>query len=87
MHRFPPETEPAKLQVWLAALGLKEGEMHDHHRVCSCHFPSGNVSQTPSLHLSKRFASPRKMKTPRGLRVIKAAKRKSLYPLVTSTPK
>lgn len=87
MHRFPPETDPAKRQVWLAALDLKEDEVHDHHRVCSRHFPSGDVSQTPSLHLGKRFASPRKMRTPRGLRVIKAAKRKSLYPLVTSTPK
>ena len=53
VHRFPPETDPAKRQVWLAALDLKEDEVHDHHRVCSRHFPSGDVSQTPSLHLGK----------------------------------
>ena len=61
--------------------------MHDHRRVCSRHFPSGDASQMPSLHLGKRFASPRKMRSPRGLRVIKAAKRKRSYPLVASTPK
>ena len=86
MHRILPETEPAKCQLWLAALVLKEDEVHDYHHVCSHHFPSGDVSQMSSLHLGKRFASPRKMRTRKGLRVIKAAKRKSLYPLVASTP-
>ena len=87
MHRLPPETEPAKRQQWLAALGLTNDEVHDHHRVCSRHFPSGDISQPPSLHLGKRFASPRKMRTPRGERAVRAAKRKSLYPLDASTPK
>ena len=87
MHRIPPETKCAKRQLWMAALGLKEDEVHDHHHVHSHHFPSGDVSQTPSLHLSKRFTFPKKLRTSRGLRVIKAAKRNSLYQLVAFTPK
>ena len=74
MHCFPPKNEPLWRQQWLIALGLKEEELQDHHRVCSRHFPNGDVSLIPNLHLGKRFASP-KMKTPRGLR---ATKRKAL---------
>ena len=82
MHRFPPKNDLSRRQQWLMALGLKEEQLQDHHRVCSRHFPNGDVSQVPSLHLGKRFASPKKMKTPRGLR---ATKRKALFP--EPTPK
>lgn len=84
LHRFPPKSDAARRQQWLGALGLQEDTVREHYRVCSCHFPSGDASQTPSLNLGKRFASPKKMTTPRGNR---AAKRKSLYPLPSSTPK
>ena len=82
MHRFPTKADHLRRQQWLIALGLKEEQLQDHHRICSRHFPNGDVSQVPSLHLGKRFASPKKMKTPRGLR---ATKRKSLFP--EPTPK
>ena len=83
MDRFPPKTDLSQRQQWLMALGLKEEQLQDQHRVCSHHqLPSGDVSQVPSLHLCKRFASPKKMKSPRGLR---ATKRKALF--LEPTPK
>ena len=45
-------------------LGLKENQLQDDHSVCSRHFPNSDVSQVPSWHLGKRFASTKKMKTP-----------------------
>lgn len=69
----------------MAAFQLEEHQVQEHHRVCNHHFPSGDVSQPPSLNLGKRFASPKKLATPRGLRAIK---RKRLCPLrVMITPK
>ena len=73
-HRFPPKSEPAKCKRWLLALGLSEGDIADHHRICSQHFPNGDSSQTPSLHLGKKFRSPKKVWTARAQR---AAKRRS----------
>ena len=84
LHRLPPKSESGRRQQWLCALGIQEKQVRDHHRVCSLHFPSGDVTQVPSLSLGKRFAFPKKMSTPRGKR---AAKRKSLYQLPLSTPK
>ena len=85
MHWFPPKSAPVKRQRWMAAFQLEEHQVQEHHRVCNRHFPSGDVSQPPSLNLGKRFASPKKLATPRGLRTIK---RKRLCPLrVMITPK
>lgn len=75
MHRIPPKSTPAKRQQWLKALQLEEHQIMEYHRVCSRHFPNGDVSQPPSLHLGKRFASPKKMASDRGIR---ATKRKRL---------
>ena len=78
-HRFPPKAEPVKRQQWLNALNLAEDEVQDHHRICSRHFPNGDASQLPSLSIGKRFASPRKIRTPRGERALISTKRKSLF--------
>ena len=43
-------------------------DLKEHHRVCSRHFPNGDATQTPSLNIGKRFASTKKLQTPRGLR-------------------
>lgn len=75
MHRFPPKSAPAKRQQWLKAFQLEEHQVLDHHRVCSRHFPNGDISQAPSLNLGRRFASPKKMTNARGVR---AAKRRRL---------
>ena len=56
-------------------------EIRDHDRVCSRHFPNGDASQVPSLYLGAKFASPKKMQSPRGARV---TKRKALQ---LSTPR
>ena len=80
----PPKNDPLRCQQWLTALGLKEEELQDHHHVCSRHFPNGDLSQVPNLYLGKRFASPKKMKTPRGLR---ATKRKALFRSPEPAPK
>ena len=71
MYRIPAKNDLSRHQRWLTALGLKEEELQDHYRVCSRHFPNGDVSQVPSLHLGQKFASPKKMQTPRGLRATK----------------
>ena len=45
--------------------------------MCSRHFPSGDSSQLPSLHLGKKvFFSPKKKNSPRAQR---ASKRKNLF--------
>ena len=58
-HRYPPKSEPAKRKRWLLALDLPESDIADHHRICSKHFPNGDSSQTPLLHLGKKFRSPK----------------------------
>lgn len=78
-YRFPPKSEPVKRQQWLNALNLAEGHVQDHHRICSHHFPNGDASQLPSLNIGKKFASPKKLRTPRGERALMSAKRKSLF--------
>ena len=40
MHRFPQDS--TKRLRWLKALGLKDGDVLSHHRVCSRHFPEGD---------------------------------------------
>lgn len=74
MHRFPPKSNPTKREQWLTTFKLEEHQVLDYHRVCSRHFPNGDVSQPPSLTLGKSFASPMKMSTPRGERAVKRRK-------------
>lgn len=74
-HRYPPKSEPAKRKRWLLALDLPESDIADHHRICSKHFPNGDSSLTPLLHLGKKFRSPKKVWTARAQR---AAKRRSM---------
>ena len=52
--------------------GLQERLVPSHHCICSCHFPCGDITQIPSLHLEKKFASPKR----RGQH---APKRKNLF--------
>lgn len=83
MHRFPPKSTPAKRLQWLTAFKLKEHDVLDHHRVCSRHFPNGDIAQPPSLSLGKRFSSPKKPFTSRGMRAAK--RRKICVPLPVSS--
>ena len=84
LHRFPSlSSQPARRRQWLIGLGLEEEQMLDHHRVCSLHFPNGDVSQMPSITLGRRFASPIKKSDPRCLRAQKRA-RPRLSPLSLS---
>ena len=75
MHRFPPLFNPGKRQQWLTALNLKPEQVKDYHCVCSRHFRHGDTTNLPSLHLGKRFTSPKKI-SPRSLR---AKKTKSFH--------
>ena len=88
LHRFPSlSSQPARRRQWLTGLGLEEEQMLDHHRVCSLHFPNGDVSQVPSITLGRRFASPIKKNDPRGLRAQKRARpRPSPLSLSETTP-
>ena len=72
MYRFPKDLE--KRRQWLTALNLTEESLKEHHRVCSRHFPNGDATHTPSLHIGERFASPKKM----GVRASLSTKRRKL---------
>ena len=68
---------PKRSNQWLSALNLTKESTKEHHRVCSRHFPSGDVSQTQSLNIGARFASPKKMQSAGGVRAISfSAKRR-----------
>ena len=73
VHRFPHE--PSKRQEWLRALNITENDITGSSRICSRHFLHG---LTPSLHIGKRFSSPKKLQEARGRR---AVKRLSLSPI------
>ena len=77
LHRIPIKNEAVKREQWLTALKLQEKDIKDHDCICSRRFPNGDVSQVPSLCLGVKFASPKKMQSPRGMRV---NKRKALQP-------
>ena len=85
IHRFPPLSKPEKRQQWLKALNLKSEDIKSHHYVCSRHFRNGDTNNLPSLHLGKRFASPKKMQTGRGLRAQKRQKLSFSPPMVSPT--
>ena len=69
LHRFPKDK--SKLQEWLRAFNLKESEMSVSSRVCGRHFPNGDSSLVPSLHLGKCFVSPKKRTSAQARRAIK----------------
>ncbi len=58
-------------------LELKNTDIQEHTRICSCHFLNGDTANLPSLSMGKRFASPKKLLLDRGKR---ALKRRSLSP-------
>ena len=67
---------------------LQESDIKPHHRVCSRHFPNGDVKNDPTTTLGKRFASPIK-KGPRAKRVKGREAKKQLselYSTVSPTP-
>ena len=85
IHRFPPLSKPEKWQQWLKALNLKSEDIKSHHYACSRHFRNGDTNNPPSLHLGKRFASPKKMQTGRGLQAQKHQKPSFSPPVVSPT--
>ena len=65
-HRIPKD--PHRRAGWLRGLGIVEGDLKDHSRVCCRHFPEGDSTKKPPISLGKRFASPIKRKDPRAKR-------------------
>ena len=57
-HRVPKN--PGKRAEWLERLQLHEDSIKSSTRLCSRHFPGGDPTESPSLTLGKRFASPLK---------------------------
>ena len=55
-HRFPQN--PDKRSKWIRCLKLKKDSIKESHRICSRHFPNGDVNSDPSLVIGKKFASP-----------------------------
>ena len=84
MHRFPSDSE--KRHQWLLALNLKSEDVKSHHVVCSRHFRNGDPTNVPSLHLGKKFRSPKKMYTSRGIRAAKRLKLSVTPPAPSQTP-
>jgi len=74
MHRFPASGN--RQQQWIEVFGLQEALILSNHCVCSRHFPNGDITQIPSLHLGKKFASPKRKDSARGQH---AAKHKNLF--------
>ena len=72
LHRFPMK-DKSKLHQWLKAFNLKETDIKE-SRICSRHFPNGDINLLPSLHLGKCFASPKKRSTACEKRTIKRQK-------------
>ena len=84
MFRLP--ADKTRRQQWMTALNLTEEEVNDNTRVCSRHFLHGDSSNTPSLDLGKRFASPKKLSMERSRRALKRARRSISTPSVAATP-
>ena len=71
-HRFPnQQMHPERIAVWLQVFGMCEEDIGPDARVCSRHFPSGDVKHDPTMTVGKHFASPIK----RGLRAERAKQR------------
>ena len=50
-HRFP--RDPAVRTVWLSTFDIQESDLKPSSRVCSRHFPDGDVKKTLSMALGK----------------------------------
>ena len=85
MFRFP--ANKIKRQQWLESLNLTEADIGEHSRICSRHFLHGDSSNVPSLDIGKRFASPKKITTDRGIRALKRATRSPSLSFTTSKSK
>ena len=71
-HRFPNQRmHPERRAVWLQVFGMCEEDIGPDARICSRHFPSGDVKHDPTMTVGKCFASPIK----RGLRAERAKQR------------
>ena len=58
-HRFPNQRmHPERRAVWLQVFGMCEEDIGPDARVCSRHFPCGDVKHAPTMTVGKRFASP-----------------------------
>ena len=57
--------------------GLREEDIKPSTRICSRHFPDGDVSKSPSIALEKRFTSPIKQ-GPRAKRARERAEQRIL---------
>jgi len=68
-------------------LNLAEAEIGEHDRICSRHFLHGDPSNVPSLDIGKRFASPKKINTDRGMRALKRAARSPSLSFITTKSK
>lgn len=50
-HRFP--RDPLVRGKWLEVFQMSESDLKPSTRVCSRHFPDGNVKNLPSLNIGK----------------------------------
>ena len=78
-HRFPTDSE--RRTVWLNAFRLSESDLKCYSRVCSRHFPDGDVKKDPRVNIGKRFASPKKREHPRAKRAKRRSENKELCEL------
>ena len=78
-HRFPKD--PERRSTWLCVFQLEESDIKSYSRVCSRHFPDGDVKNDPQVNLGKRFASPRKREHPRAKRAKRRSEDKDLSEL------
>ena len=78
-HRFP--SDPQRRSVWLSVFQLSESDVKSYSRVCSRHFPGGDVTNDPQINLGKRFASPLKKEHPRTKRAKRRCEDKELREL------
>ena len=75
-HHFPKE--PGKRALWLCVFQVQEIDLRPSSRVCTRHFPEGDVKNTPSATLGKRFASPIKQ-GPRAKRARERSEEKQVH--------
>lgn len=54
-HRFP--RDPALRNSWLEIFQLQESDLKPSTRVCSRHFPNGNVKKMPSITIGEFFGN------------------------------
>ena len=65
---------------------LREGDVKSHMRVCSRHFPDGDISKPPNPTLGKGISSPLKKREPRAKRERKREENRQLYDSVSPAP-